>query len=99
MIHLDFETDTNDQRLRQRLREGLHSGAATVVFTKKDGTQRQMRCTTCPALIPVRVTESQEPRRERRVNDDVMPVYDLDLAAWRSFRWDSIRTASLEENT
>ena len=30
-------------------------------------------------------------KKEKKVNDEVMPVYDLDAKSWRSFRWDSIK--------
>ena len=87
---------TEDQKyFREWLQEILRAGEATVIFEKKDGTQRKMRCTTCADLIPQQpLIEGVEPR-ERRVNPDVMPVYDLDLAAWRSFRWDSVQAIHL----
>lgn len=67
-------------------------GPTTVVFTKKDGTERVMLCTTNPSLVPtVEVVESVEPKKERKVNEEVMPVYDLEAKAWKSFRWDSIK--------
>jgi hypothetical protein len=35
------------------------------------------------------VLESKE--STRKVNEDIMPVYDLESSAWKSFRWDSIK--------
>ena len=49
----------------------------TVIFTKKDGTQRKMRCMM------------EAPTGEIK-NPDVVPVQDLDKGAWRSFRLDSV---------
>ena len=67
-------------------------GPTTVVFTKKDGTERIMLCTTNPELVPkVEIAEGTEPKKERKVNEEVMPVYDLEAKAWKSFRWDSIK--------
>jgi hypothetical protein len=74
------------------LRSHLAFGPVTVVFTKKDGTERVMECTTSPKLVPVEpVVESAEPKREKKVNEDVMPVYDLESKHWKSFRWDSVK--------
>jgi hypothetical protein len=74
------------------LRGHLAFGPVTVVFTKKDGTERTMNCTTNPDLVPkVSVAEGVETKKERRVNEDVVPVYDLESASWKSFRWDSIK--------
>jgi hypothetical protein len=74
------------------LRSHLAFGAVTVVFTKKDGTERVMECTTSPDLVPVEpIVESAEPKREKKVNEDVMPVYDLESKHWKSFRWDSVK--------
>jgi hypothetical protein len=76
------------------LKGHLAFGPVTVVFTKKDGTERVMECTTATSLVPI--VESTEPKREKKVNDDVMPVYDLENKAWKSFRWDSIKQVRLE---
>jgi hypothetical protein len=74
------------------LRSHLAFGPVTVVFTKKDGTERVMECTTSPELVPVEpIVEGAEPKREKKVNEDVMPVYDLEAKHWKSFRWDSVK--------
>jgi len=82
------------------LRSHLRFGPVTVTFTKKDGTERVMVCTTAPSLVPpepVHETNTDNPidfpapKREKKVNEDVMPVYDLQSQAWKSFRWDSIK--------
>ena len=54
----------------------------TVIFTKKDGTQRKMRCMM------------EAPTGEIK-NPDVVPVQDLDKGAWRSFRLDSVLSITL----
>lgn len=75
------------------LKGHLNYGPTTVIFTKKDGTEREMLCTTNPNLIPQdSIVESAEPKRDKKVNEEVMPVYDLDAKGWRSFRWDSVKT-------
>lgn len=74
------------------LKGHLAYGPVTVTFTKKDGTERVMNCTTNSTLVPpVELKESTEPKREKKANEEVMSVYDLDAQGWRSFRWDSIK--------
>jgi hypothetical protein len=75
----------------------LLQGPTKVTFTKKDGTERVMNCTTNPDLVPaVEIVESVESKPVRKVNEEVMPVYDLEAKAWKSFRWDSIKQVRFE---
>jgi hypothetical protein len=79
------------------LKSHLAYGPTTVVFTKKDGTERVMNCTTNTDLVPaVEIVESAEAKPARKVNEEVMPVYDLEAKAWKSFRWDSIKQVRFE---
>ena len=80
------------------LKSHLRYGPVTVTFTKKDGSEREMLCTTNKDMIPVSpVHESNTenpvdfPKKERKANDEVMPVFDLEAGQWKSFRWDSIK--------
>ena len=84
------EKDT--KLFKKWLKSHLRMGPVTIVFTKKDGTERVMKCTTDITLIMFKdptVLESKE--STRKVNEDIMPVYDLESSAWKSFRWDSIK--------
>ena len=75
-----------------------------VTFTKKDGTDRVMECTTNTDLVPlveekVHYTNTDNPidfPKVKKVNDEVMPVYDLEAKGWRSFRWDSVKQVTLK---
>jgi hypothetical protein len=79
------------------LKSHLAYGPTTIVFTKKDGTERVMNCTTNPELVPaVELVEGVETKSSRKVNEEVMPVYDLEAKAWKSFRWDSIKQVRFE---
>jgi len=83
------EWETKDKnRLRKWLGEHLAYGPVTVVFEKKDGTLREMRCTLKDVPQYERKTESETTRKK---NDEVMSVYDMDKSEWRSFRVDSIK--------
>lgn len=85
-------TEKETKLFKKWLKSHLAFGPVTVTFTKKDGTERVMKCTTSTSLVPVEpVVEGAEPKREKKVNEDVMPVYDLESKAWKSFRWDSIK--------
>ena len=79
----------------------LKYGPVTLTFTKKDGSDRVMKCTTNPTYIMFKDPSILESKSDRKVNEDVMPVYDLDAGGWRSFRWDSIKSVAFtigEEN-
>lgn len=76
------------------LRSHLKYGPVTVAFTKKDGTERIMKCTTNPTYILFKEPVSVESKREKKINEDVMPVYDMEAGHWKSFRWDSIKSVS-----
>ena len=73
------------------LKSHLAYGPTTIVFTKKDGTERTMTCTTSTTLVPAEPIVEGVEKKEKKVNEEVMPVYDLDAKGWRSFRWDSIK--------
>lgn len=69
---------------REELREKLRNGELTVVFTKKDGSERRLRCTLQSDVVP----ETKNSGIVR--TDEVLSVYDVENAGWRSFRLDSI---------
>jgi hypothetical protein len=61
-----------------------------VTFNKKDGSERVMRCTLNPKLLPkVEVKEGTE-KPERKKSEAVIAVYDLDAQGWRSFTIKSV---------
>ena len=76
------------------LRSHLKFGPVTVTFTKKDGTERVMKCTTNPTYILFKEPALVESKKEKKINEDVMPVYDMEAGHWKSFRWDSIKSVS-----
>lgn len=66
----------------------LHLGPAAVTFTKADGTERVMKCSLKSDLVQ---HYEKKTDKVKVVNEDVLPVFDLDKQQWRSFRWDSIK--------
>jgi hypothetical protein len=85
-----------DFKLFQKwLRSHLKFGPVTVTFTKKDGSERVMKCTTNPTYIMFKNPAILESKKEKKANEDVMPVYDMESSAWKSFRWDSVKSVMI----
>ena len=76
------------------LKSILNDGVATITFTKRDGTERAMKCTLDRKMLPQVVTE--ETKKTKTISDDVLPVYDIEAQGWRSFRWDSITKVDIK---
>lgn len=77
----------DDKAVRRLMKSKLAQGPCRVTFTKKDGTERTMICTTLATLA-----EKYEKKTDRVkvVDQDVCPVYDLEKKAWRSFKFTSV---------
>ena len=75
---------------RDDMKATLLKNVCDVRFTKVDGTTRDMRCTLKEDLLPETVASDTEINRNRKPNDSVQVVWDLDKKAWRSFRIDSV---------
>ena len=77
---------------RDEIKDILSKNVATVTFTKNDGTTRDMLCTLREDILPpefLNGTEQME-KKSRKSNPDVLPVWDIEKKAWRSFRIDSV---------
>jgi hypothetical protein len=88
-------------RFRTRVTVELHRQIVTVEFVKKDGTLRTMRSTLNVSIIPVeeqeKIMENSKQgiqNKPRKVNPDVRSVYDVEAGAWKSFRWDSVKSVT-----
>jgi hypothetical protein len=100
-------TEKELKLFKKWLKSHLNYGPVTVIFTKKDGSERVMNCTTSASLVPIveekiHVTNTENPidfpavKKQKKINEDTMPVYDLESKAWKSFRWDSIKQVRFE---
>lgn len=82
----------------------LYEGHVTVVFTKKDGSERTMNCTKQLALIPVEKHPKPKPAKEGTDGFDIskieqvqerdpqlVTVFDVDKQDWRSFRYTTVK--------
>jgi hypothetical protein len=88
-------TDKDWNKFSTWLKGILKVSDAKVTFTKKDGTERIMRCTLDPKQLPPAPVTEGEVKKERKVNDDVVAVYDLEAQGWRSFTLKSVKSVAL----
>lgn len=65
----------------------LQNEGATVTFKKQDGTERTMKCSLNESIV---VPHEKKTDRVKEKNDGILPVWDVEKNAWRSFRLDSI---------
>jgi hypothetical protein len=73
----------------------LKIGPATVVFTKKDGTERTMQCTLEPDVLP-KVEVKEDKKTNRKQSDTSIAVYDIEAKGWRSFTIRAVKQFKFE---
>jgi hypothetical protein len=90
-------SEKDQKKFKKWLRGVLKMHETTVVFVKKDGTERKMICTLNEDSIP---SEFAPKNTGKAKSDDAIAVFDLEKEDWRSFRWDSVKEIkfSLEKN-
>ena len=71
---------------RTDAQELLRDGICEVLFIKKDGTERLMKCTLNMDYIPEEMKQFQLYKGEKILeNLDILKVYDTEVQDWRSF--------------
>lgn len=75
-------------------KEMLKENVAKVTFTKVDGSERVIRGTLKPELLPQK--DSNKSSSSRKSNDNICPIFDLDKNDWRCFRVDSVKSFEVE---
>lgn len=73
------------------LRGVLNDVNVFVKFVKKDGTEREMKCTLKSDEVV-----AYEKKTDRKPNPDTCFVFDVEKKEWRSFRYDSVTRVSFE---
>ena len=73
---------------RETLIKNLQKNVMQITFNKINGEERLMHCTLHETFIPATSTNN------KKNNDEVLPVWDIDIGAWRSFRLDSVTNVS-----
>jgi len=81
----------NEDVDRLELQKQLHKEILEVTFTKVNGEERIMNCTLIEGITPPITTVIKEDAPERKVNLDIMSVWDVDAKGWRSFRVENIK--------
>ena len=69
---------------RDTLIKNLQKRAMRITFTKVNGEERVMDCSLQENLIP-----PTDPKNKKE-NEEVLPVFDINKGEWRSFRIDAI---------
>ena len=69
---------------RDTLIKNLQKKTMRITFTKLNGEERVMDCSLQEHIIPP--TDA----KNRKENEEVLPVFDINKGEWRSFRLDSI---------
>lgn len=76
----------------KELRDILHKDCVTVVFKKKDGSIRELFCTTMPEVLGLMPADySSLP------SDVIVTAWDLENDGWRSFKFDSLISVYTDE--
>ena len=65
----------------------LKQGVIEVKFKKVDGSERVMKCTLLESYVK---PHEKTTDREKKINEDVISVWDVEKEGWRSFRYDSV---------
>ena len=84
---------------KKELLEHLKLGIVTVTFKKvSDDSLRRMKCSLSRDYIGIQ-EQTKVTNNNKKKNDDVVPVWDVDKKAWRSFRMDKIIEVEIDENS
>ena len=74
--------------VRSVLTKLLQEHNLTITFTKKDGTERVMRCTLQDGVA---IPYEKKTERTRDGNIDILPVWDIEANGWRSVTISTIK--------
>lgn len=80
--------------VKENLKDLLEKYIVRINFKKTDGTDRTMVCTLRDDLIGV---YEKKTSRERKPNENILSVWDLEKDSHRSFRIDSLISYSVVE--
>ncbi len=77
---------------KESLQELLRNFVAVVTFTKKDGTERVMKCTLKQDIA---IPHERKTERVKEPKDNLLPVWDIDASAWRTITVPNILTVEI----
>ena len=76
---------------RETLIKNLQKKSMRITFTKVNGEERVMDCSLQEHMVPPTNLDN------RKENETVLPVWDINKGEWRSFRIDSVTNIELLE--
>lgn len=88
MNNLESTSTTSLNISRAELTKALSEQNAEITFTKKDGTDRLMKCTLREAVA---IPYEKKTERTREGIPNILPVWDLEADGWRSVNIDTIK--------
>ena len=75
---------------KEYLKNKLKEGVWLVSFTKKDGTDRVIKCTRDPRFMPKELRSTIIETKTKRKESATIPVWDVNKCEWRSFTADQV---------
>jgi hypothetical protein len=78
--------ELEDEFVYAELQSQLQTEVLEVTFTKVNGDKRVMNCTLMEGILPSNPTEEAKKDTKKKVNEDILSVWDVDASGWRSFR-------------
>ena len=78
---------------KEKLKDILKQNVVSISFKKVDGSDRKMLCSLKEDILPA--VEAKQPTKKKPENENVLPVWDLEKNAFRSFRIDSLTDYSI----
>lgn len=88
MSNLENISTTSLNFSRAELTKALSEQNADITFTKKDGTERVMKCTLRSGVA---IPYEKKTDRTREGQPNILPVWDLEADGWRSVNLDTIK--------
>ena len=76
----------------EKLRTALLGLGADIKFTKVNGDEREMMCTTNFSMIPVEnhPKVNEDSSNTKTPDSNILRVWDMEIDSWRSIKVDSI---------
>ena len=86
--NLENISTTSPNFSRAELTKALSVQNAEILFTKKDGSERVMKCTLRSGVA---IPYEKKTDRTREGQPNILPVWDLEADGWRSVNIDTIK--------
>jgi len=84
---------------KEELIKLLKENVVEVTFTKLNGDERIMPCTLKEDLLPpAKKDEPLTQKKVREISDAVVPVWAIESKAFRSFRYDRVKSIKVLDN-